>query len=446
MCLRACITKFIIGLLMIAFLVAGSSAAEEKTPKQVLILASYNLGMKWDDSIISEIKHQFAIYMPSAAINVEFMDTKRIDPNVARLADLKTLYLQKYKDRHFDVIISTDTDAFKFLLNNSEEIFPGTPVVFCGVITFEDKMLQGKRNFTGVMEAFDIRDTISLMLKLHPHTKLIAIVNDHTTTGQANRKIMDAAIPEFDNKVSFEYLDNLTSNELQQRVSSLPDDSLILEMTFNRDRAGKILTYEDATSLIQGASSVPIYGLWDSFLGYGVIGGKVLTGSSQGGEASELALRILRGESVENIPVIRANFNHYMFDKFELNRLGIPTTSLPPDSVIINQPYHPRADLSDWNLSGLDLSGTDLNNSELQGSDLRGTNLSRSSLVQATISNAKLNGANLSGAFMPAVDLHRLRSLPCRSQRCLFAHQLLKRLKSDRSGSIRFRYGSGHGG
>ena len=55
MCLRACITKFIIGILMIAFLVAGSSAAEEKTPKQVLILASYNLGMKWDDSIISEI-------------------------------------------------------------------------------------------------------------------------------------------------------------------------------------------------------------------------------------------------------------------------------------------------------------------------------------------------------------------------------------------------------
>jgi len=237
--LWAYMIKFTIGLLLIAFLVAGSSAAEDKTPKQVLILASYNLGMKWDDSIISEIKHQFAIYLPSSAINVEFMDTKRIDPNVARLADLKTMYLQKYKDRHFDVIISTDTDAFKFLLNNSEEIFPGTPVVFCGVINFEDKMLRGKRNFTGVMEAFDIRDTISLMLKLHPHTKLVAIVNDNTTTGQANRK--NTVIPEFDNKISFEYLDNLTAKELSQRVSSLPADSLILEMTFNRDRTGKIL-------------------------------------------------------------------------------------------------------------------------------------------------------------------------------------------------------------
>ena len=235
---------------------------------------------------------------------------------------------------HFDVVISNDTDAFKFLLNNSEEIFPGTPVVFCGVITFEDNMLRGKRNFTGVMEAFDIQDTISLMLKLHPHTKLIAIVNDNTTTGQSNRKIMDTVIPKFDNNISFEYLDNLTAKELQQRVSSLPNDSLILEMTFNRDRVGKILTYEDATSLIHEATSVPIYGLWDFLMGYGVVGGKMLSGSSQGSGAAELALRILGGEPVKDLPIIRKNFNHFMFDKFELNRLGIPTTSLPLDSVI----------------------------------------------------------------------------------------------------------------
>ena len=97
MCLKACKIKIIIGLLLLAFLAMDSLAAEEETSKQVLILASYNLGMKWEDSIISEIRHRFAVYMPSAAINVEFMDTKRIDPNAARLADLNTLYLKKYK-------------------------------------------------------------------------------------------------------------------------------------------------------------------------------------------------------------------------------------------------------------------------------------------------------------------------------------------------------------
>jgi ABC-type uncharacterized transport system substrate-binding protein len=362
--------KSIIASLLIASLIAVSQSAEDSSPKQVLILASYNLGMKWDDSIISEIKHQFAIHMPSAAIDVEFMDTKRIDPNASRLNDLKALYLKKYKDHHFDVIISIDTDAFNFLLANRDEIFPGTPVVFCGVVNFEDEMIRERPNFTGVTEVFDINETISLMLNLHPDTKLIAVVNDNTTTGRANRKIMDDAIAGFKDRVSFEYLDNLTEDQLAERVSALPDDSLILEMTFNRDKDGKILTYEDTTSLLHSYSSVPIYALWDFFIGYGIVGGKLLTGSSQGSEAAKLALRILEGEDADSIPVLRKNFNRFKFDDFELARFGIPITSLPPDSIIVNQPFQPRIDLSGNNLSRLNLSQTKMTRSQLQNTNM----------------------------------------------------------------------------
>jgi hypothetical protein len=51
------------------------------------------------------------------------------------------LYLKKYTGRHFDLIIASNTDAFNFLLKNRDEIFPGTPVVFCGVVNFDNKML-----------------------------------------------------------------------------------------------------------------------------------------------------------------------------------------------------------------------------------------------------------------------------------------------------------------
>ena len=58
--------KFIIGFLLIAFLVTNSLAAEEKTSKQILILASYNPGLRWTDSIGSEIENQLSIYYPTA--------------------------------------------------------------------------------------------------------------------------------------------------------------------------------------------------------------------------------------------------------------------------------------------------------------------------------------------------------------------------------------------
>ncbi|MDD2836355.1 MAG: hypothetical protein PHY05_09430, partial [Methanothrix sp.] len=112
------------------------------------------------------------------------MDTKRQPPTESRLAELFELYQNKYKNRHFDVIICSDNDAFQFLLNNRDRLFSDSPVVFCGVNFFEDKMLAGQKGFTGVVEAFDLPSVLSLMLKLHPTTEQIVIVNDQTTTGK----------------------------------------------------------------------------------------------------------------------------------------------------------------------------------------------------------------------------------------------------------------------
>ena len=89
---------------------------ETRPSKQILILASYNPGMKWEDSIDSAIRLHFAINDPSAVISIEYMDTKRIEPNQTRLDALKSLYIKKYNGRHFDLIMASNTDAFNFLI------------------------------------------------------------------------------------------------------------------------------------------------------------------------------------------------------------------------------------------------------------------------------------------------------------------------------------------
>jgi len=230
--------------LIIALFMTQSALALHETPsKQVLVLVSYNPGQEWEEDIISEIKLRFAMHMVTTEIATEYMDTKRINSDEARLAYLEGLYREKYKDRHFDLLIAADTDAFNFLLRYRDILFPKTPVVFCGVVYFSDEMLKGKIGFTGVVEAYDVNDTITLMLHLHPETQKIAIITDQTTTGQAARKNLDEVISSYENRVSFEYLDNLSTGELQERLATLPEKSLILLMTFNRDRLGTILTY-----------------------------------------------------------------------------------------------------------------------------------------------------------------------------------------------------------
>jgi ABC-type uncharacterized transport system substrate-binding protein len=167
------------------------------------------------------------------------MDTKRQEPTEARLNELKNLYKNKYKDRHYDVIICSDDDAFQFLLNNRDELFSSTPVVFCGVDFFEDQMLTAGKNFTGVVEAFDIPGTISLMLKLHPDTKQIVIVDDQTATSKASQEAINQTLSRFSTIVSFVIWNDMTVEELQRNASALHEGSLILLFNYNSDREGR---------------------------------------------------------------------------------------------------------------------------------------------------------------------------------------------------------------
>jgi len=156
------------------------------------------------------------------------------------------------------------------------------------------------------------------MLSLHPGTRHIAVINDQTATGQAARRVLERVIPSFENAVSFELLDNLTADELRERLAALSADSLILLMTMNRDSAGKFFSYEDTAQLISESSPVPFYSVYEFYLGYGVVGGRMISAHSQGCEAADLAVRILQGEAPENIPVIDKSPNQYTFDYFEI--------------------------------------------------------------------------------------------------------------------------------
>ncbi|MDQ1262933.1 MAG: hypothetical protein QG575_2114, partial [Euryarchaeota archaeon] len=399
------LVKFVIGFLLITFLVAGSLAVEEKTSKKILILASYNPGLRWTDSIGTEIENQLSIYYPTANFTFEYMDTKKQAPTETRLAELLALYQNKYKNRHFDVIICSDDDAFQFLRSSRDELFPGCPVVFCGVNFFEDKMLAGKKDFTGVVEAFDLPGTLSLMQSLHPDTKQIVMVNDKTATGKANLAVVNQTLSNLKTNISFTIWDNMTVEELQQNASALQEGSLLLLLNYNRDRAGRVLTHEESAWVLRSASAVPIYGTRDVYMGFGVLGGVITTGAVQGRMTADLALRILRGESVDSITVVKTLPESYMFDIMELRRFNISLSEIPLESTIVNQPFQPLVDLSGKNLSGLDLSGVNLKRSMLQNSNLERTNLSGSILEGSQLSDGNLVNANLKGAVMDEIDL-----------------------------------------
>jgi signal transduction histidine kinase len=164
------------------------------------------------------------------------------------------------------------------------------------------------------------------------------VLNDETVTGLANRKRVEEVEPEYSNRVEFAYLANLCMDEAVREVRKLLAGDILLLMSFNKDRCGEMFRYRDAAQILCEASSVPAYGVWDFYVGDGVVGGMVTSGRDQGRTAAEMAMRILQGERAEDIPVVTESPNRYMFDYAQLLRFGIDEGLLPPMSTVVGHP------------------------------------------------------------------------------------------------------------
>ena len=294
--------------------------------------------MRWADSISRGIRS--VLENPTNTpihVFTEYMDTKRIATD-GYFEELHRLYKMKYAASRFDVLIACDDDAFGFLRRFRDDIFGPVPVVFCGVNYFRGDLLADFPFCTGVVESFDLRKTIDIALKFHPETRQIVYINDQTATGRANRKRLEEIIPEYSGRVSFVFYEDMTMDEVVQNVRALSSDQIILLMTFNRDKSGQVFLYREVSQRIGSASPVPAYGIWDFYLGDGIVGGMLISGEEHGRMAAQMAQRILHGDDIRSIPVVQESPNRYMFDYRQLKRFGIPKASIPPGSLLIHQP------------------------------------------------------------------------------------------------------------
>ncbi len=312
--------------------------AQEASPN-VLVLHSYHRGLSWTDGVMEGIRDVFAESDLDPEFYIEYMDTKRFSPDEELYQRLDSLYWKKYQDTPLDLIIVSDNNAFEFMLEYHDTLFPGVPVVFCGINFFEDEMLEGfESTFTGVVEDVDITDTIELMLRLHPDTKEIVVINDSTTTGQIYQQVLRNVTAQYADEVNFRYYTNPVLGGMLAELQNLSDNSLILLVLLNRDRVGNFFTYEQSIDLIYESTTAPIYGLWDFYMGRGLVGGKLTNAYAQGEAAAEKAVKILQGMPVAEVPVLRDSPNRYIFDHNQLERLDISENRLPEGSEIRHRP------------------------------------------------------------------------------------------------------------
>ncbi len=325
-------------LVIILSLVCFTSHSQEKM-KKVLILNSYHRNYVWTDEVVDGITSELSRNIKNIEFYIEYMDTKRVNSD-EYIESLLFLYKKKYENNQPDIIIATDDNALNFLLKYADEIFDNIPVVFCGVNKFSRKMLEGKDNFTGIVQNPSILETIELILKLHRKTQEIYVISDNTKTGKSYKKNVQAVIMEFPN-IKFTFLDgeHFTHSMMFERLKKLPSKSLVLLTLWLVDKDGNYMSLSETVPLIVKNSNVPVYGIVETPLKFGIMGGKIQVGRYQGISAAEMAVLILKGvKKVTDIDVNEESPNKFIFNYNQLKKWGIGENILPEGSILLNKP------------------------------------------------------------------------------------------------------------
>ena len=331
-------SAFVVFLLVLLAVAAASpaSAQSDKVKKTVLYINSYHDGYAWSDNIHRGINLELKASEFRVDLQVEYLDAKKFTRKqmVPRLVDL---FHAKFWNTKFDAVIVSDNDAYDFITQYGEELFPGVPVIFCGLNDVSADSISRDR-MTGILETIDARSTVELALKLHPKTRRMVIIGDTSVTGVAIANQVLEIQNAFKGRLEFSYWRGLDLRDIVSRVKQLPPDTILYFIPFYQDIGGKFYSAEELLHEVYSKTDYPLYIGWEFLLGYGAVGGKVLSGEAQGRSAARMALQVMRGTPVSDIPVVSDAGAYFAFDYNVLKKLGIPEESLPEGSRIINQP------------------------------------------------------------------------------------------------------------
>ena len=259
----------------------------------------------------------------------EYIDRARL-PEPEYRAALRDFLFLKYRDVTFDAIVAMSDISLDFLAQNREDLFVGTPVVFFTSGRTERPFA----NSTGFRSPTDYVATLMLAARLQPGLAHVFVVSgagvDDRTVGVAVR----AQLRAYESKFGIEYLSGLTTSELDTRLAHLPAKSMVYYTVVDKDGAGHVFHPLEYLDHVTAVSSAPVYTWVDSGLDHGVVGGSVKVQKAQVEALGTLALRVLRGESADAIPIVTRDLNVAQVDWRQLKRWGINETLLPQGTEV----------------------------------------------------------------------------------------------------------------
>ncbi len=319
-------------------LVPGAQAADLKGVRRIVVVYPVSDGqpgvIRLDRSLRATLKSSSR---ETIEIYNEYLDAARFaTPEYqSRLADFLR---RKYADRKIDLVIPALGPSLDFVLRYRERSFPGVPVIFGAIERREAEARSLGPSVAGDPMRLELEATLETALRLHPGTRHVAIVAGRSATDSYWVGEVRRIFRKREGTLEFRYLVGLPMVDLLRAIANLPERTVVFYLHVFEDGRGETFVPAEVAERVAAAANAPVYGCYRTYLGRGIVGGRLMSFEAEGEKAGRLALRVLAGERLEGILPSGSTGNASLFDWRQLRRWGIREDALPAGSVVVGKP------------------------------------------------------------------------------------------------------------
>lgn len=307
--------------------------------KHALILLQTGYGNRGVDAYVASFAEKWRqLGMSYETMHVEYLDLARTTDAEYR-RQLQSLLLHKHANKPLGLVVALQQPALDFFLTALNTLSPDAPVI-AGIASINPQTAEAsKRRFLQQRINVDFTGTLELARRLLPSTRHVVVLSGAGAADLAVLREFKDIAGRWEGKLSFEYTDTLTAEEIRQRLSRLEPGTIVLQTLFNQDASGKSFDSPGMRVEFSRIATVPTFSLYAINVGVGDdVGGMVWSNSAEGASAAETGVALLRGElqltqAITPLP----SRSVPMFNWLQLKRWNARTSALPVDSIILNK-------------------------------------------------------------------------------------------------------------
>ena len=259
----------------------------------------------------------------------EFIDLSRF-PEPGYQDAFSDFLRLKYQATRFDLVIGIGDAAAELVAINRSGLFRDPPLVFLA----NTRATRGGPNSTGAIVERDFGATLPLIEQLQPGVRSVFVVSGAAPDDKILEEQVRTQFRRYESRLTFTYLSGLATAELERRLASLPPRSAVFYALVSEDGSGNRFHPLEYVDRVAAAANAPTYCWVDSALGHGIVGGSMYSQREVINRLAQLALRVLRGERADSIPISVLDLNAAQVDSRELRRWDIAEARVPAGAVI----------------------------------------------------------------------------------------------------------------